>query len=105
FLDDADEWHRQFLERQLATAARTRAAVVCCAAVEEDALGRRSVHAAPATAQPGLDAMTRGWHPFIGCVLVRRDALVAAGGFVPSLRVREAWHLLLRLALRFPFAE
>jgi len=104
FLDDDDEWYPAFLEQQFAAADASGAVVVFCSAVEETAAGTRWEHAPPAGAQPGLDAMTRGWHPFIGCVMVRRDALVAAGGFVTSLAVREDWHLLLRLALTVPFA-
>jgi hypothetical protein len=36
--------------------------------------------------------------------MVRRDALVAVGGFATDLAIREDWHLLLKLALRGPFA-
>jgi len=104
FLDDDDEWEPTFLDRQLATAAESGAVVVSCWAVEERASEPPLVHAPPTDAQPGLDAMTRGWHPFVGCVIVRRDALVAAGGFVTGLSVREDWHLLLRLALTVRFA-
>jgi glycosyltransferase involved in cell wall biosynthesis len=104
FLDDDDEWSPTFLERQLATAARTGASVVYCAAVEEMRDGRREVHEPLAHARPGLDVMVRGWHPFVGCVIVRRAALVAAGGFATDLPIREDWHLLLRLALRERFA-
>jgi len=104
FLDDDNEWFPTYLEQQLATAAKTGAAVVFASAVEESASGEQSVHAPPAGAEPGLDVMTRGWHPFLGCVMVRRDTLVAVGGFVPSLAIREDWYLLLRLALTVPFA-
>ena len=48
--------------------------------------------------------MVRGWHPLLSSVLVRRDAIVAVGGFATDLPIREDWHLLLRLALQRPFA-
>ena len=104
FLDDDNEWLPTFLERQLDTAARSGADVVCCAATETGPSGRRWVHAPPANTRPGLDAMVRGWHPLLSSVLVRRDAIVAVGGFATDLPIREDWHLLLRLALQRPFA-
>jgi glycosyltransferase involved in cell wall biosynthesis len=105
FLDDDNEWSPTFLARQLDTAVCTGADVVFCAAVEEWPDGRREPHTLPAPAQPGLDAMTRGWYPFMSSVVVRRRALVAVGGFANDLAIREDWHLLVRLALREQFAQ
>ena len=107
FLDDDDEWSPTFLERQLDTAAGPGPRSCTARRWRRCGTGGAKSPAAPpfpahALTGPRRDA-TCGWHPFVGCVLVRRDAVVEAGGFTTSLTVREDWHLLLQLALTVPF--
>lgn len=102
FLDDDNEWHPAYLERQLATAARTGAPVVYAQALEPgETAPRIEPHALPEG--PVLGWLTRRWGPFISAVMVRRSLAVALGGFSTALSSQEDSEFLLRLGLRVPF--
>jgi glycosyltransferase involved in cell wall biosynthesis len=107
FLDDDDEWLPHKLQRQLATAAESPdAGVVYCPYLYRDGdrpLVPRNVWD-PET-PPGLPRMLfRRLVVAVPTVLVRRDLLVAEGGFDSALPILEEWDLFVRLGLRTPFA-
>lgn len=99
FLDDDNEWDPGYLARMLAVARASGADVVSCLAREQGPDGIRHSQPAPPDADP-LRAITWGWYPFTSCVVVRRRALDAVGGFPEDVAVHEDWDLLIRLALR-----
>ena len=102
FLDDDNEWFPAYLERQLATAARTNAPVVYAQGVDVgDTVPRIQPDALPEG--DVFSWMTRRWHPFITAVMVRRDLAIRVGGFSTALPAMEDTDLLLRLGLRVPF--
>jgi glycosyltransferase involved in cell wall biosynthesis len=98
FLDDDDEWHRTYLEEQLATGRATGADVVSCLAIVEDRDGGARSEDPPPDADLVI-AMARGWAPLTPCVMVRRDVMNRTGGFAQDLSHSEDRHLWLRLAL------
>lgn len=98
FLDDDNEWLPTYLERQLATAQSAAADVVSALATEVGADGARRRQVGPPSPDV-VRAFAEGWSPFTSAVMVRRTALLAAGGFPPHLTHSEDRHLWIRLAL------
>jgi glycosyltransferase involved in cell wall biosynthesis len=108
FLDDDDEWHRTYLERQLAAAAMMpdAVAVYCQAQSFNDDLGQFGELSPWYTTEGDLFApMMRRGYPRPSATLVRRATLVEAGGFAPDLDVAADCELLLRVALLGSFAR
>jgi glycosyltransferase involved in cell wall biosynthesis len=93
FCDADDEWEAG----KLAAQARVDADVVCGSAEVVDAAGRPTGE----TWVPLEVARLYEHNPILlSSVVVRRELLVAAGGFDASLRHAEDWDLWLRLAQR-----
>jgi GT2 family glycosyltransferase len=102
FLDDDDEWQRTYLQEQLAAARTTpeAVAVYCPAHAFDDDTGCFGEHTPWYGISGDLFApMMRRGYPRPSATLVRRAALVDAGGFPPDLTVGEDCELFLRLAL------
>ncbi len=104
FLDADDTWEATKTERQLAVMTRHPAMTFCaCRArhVAEDGSAIGPIHGDVPVAT-GPDA----WRVLLAenfiatpCVLARRDAILAVGGFDPALPVAEDQDLWIRLAL------
>lgn len=111
FLDHDDVWLPEKLARQVETLARGSATMVLCGVELIDAagasLGFQQLH-------PRTDLIT-GMLLFDGTVtvscsstaLIRREQLLAMGGFDPALGMSADWDLLLRVLLegRLEYAE
>jgi glycosyltransferase involved in cell wall biosynthesis len=106
FLDDDNEWAPEYLQRQLALAAsRPDADMVYCRAQRRDGRTGR-VGLAPSAVWNGkvFRRLVDGWLPLVSCALLRRSALIDAGGLDEGLRACEDHDLWLRLAQRTHFA-
>ena len=106
FLDDDNEWAPAYLERQLAFAAsRPKADVVYCRAQRRDARTGR-VGLVPTAVWSGkvFRHLVEGWLPLMSGALLRRSAVLAAGGFDEGLLAYEDYDLLLQLAQRTELA-
>jgi glycosyltransferase involved in cell wall biosynthesis len=107
FLDDDNEWHPSYLERQLAAAAAAPGvvAVYCPAQHFDDDLdefgGRSPWHT---TAGDLFAPMMRRGYPRVSATMVRRTTLVEAGGFPPDLAVAADCELFLRVNLLGTYA-
>ena len=75
-----------------------------CLATEVMAGGDRRRQGPPPSPDP-VRSFAEGWCPFTSATVVRRTALVDAGGFPPHLSHSEDRYLLLRLALDRPWAH
>jgi glycosyltransferase involved in cell wall biosynthesis len=101
-LDDDDWWHPRFLDAHLRAHREHPEAALVYGGYERDAsslgLGTREV---PASAPPAdlFEAMLSGSFTFASTSIltVRRDALLAAGGYDDALRGFEDWDLACRL--------
>lgn len=108
FLDDDDEWDPQFLETMLAALnSSPEADVAYCGLRSRDGTGGPYVPPLPdltGRSDP-LSVLVRG--NFIGtpCVLLRRDAIQAVGGFDPELPRLQDWDLWLRMATGSGFVQ
>jgi glycosyltransferase involved in cell wall biosynthesis len=107
FLDDDNEWAPTYLERQLALAAsRPLAEVVYCRVQRHSDRTGRDMAVVPAAIPQGqvFRHLADRWLPPVSCTMVRRERLVAVGGFDEGLRVAEDLDLWLRLAQQVDFA-
>jgi GT2 family glycosyltransferase len=102
FLDSDDEWRPAMLERQLARAAADPAigAVYCRYHRHDHVTGRRATPALPLHEGDVLDRLLEGWRFVTSVAMVRRQALLDAGGFAPDLDAQEDYDMWLRLAAR-----
>ena len=104
FLDSDDEWAPTKLARQIARlrADETRGTVVYCQVELDDTLTRRRFTIRLAAYEGDtFSHLLAGWSPPTTSIfLVSRAALVAVGGFDPTLPCGEDYDLWLRLALR-----
>jgi hypothetical protein len=103
FLDSDDRW----LPHHLAVVAEVLShhpAVVLCATSPRFHIGGRQ----PASAAEVVDALpslfAENLVGHVSAVAVRREPILAVGGFDERLRVMEAWELWRRLAVLGPFA-
>jgi hypothetical protein len=106
FLDDDNEWAPEYLERQLALAAsRPEADVVYCRAQRRDGRTGR-VGLVPSAVWSGdvFRHLVDGWYPLMSGALLRRSAVIDAGGFDEALLACEDYDLWLRLAQRTELA-
>jgi glycosyltransferase involved in cell wall biosynthesis len=111
FLDSDDEWEPTKLERQIDIFRKTAGSIVCClcnGTIVSPSGGRVSAFdyagLAPRFAEgvwenPAEVLLTR-FVMFTQMVAIRRDAVLAAGGFDEGLRYMEDYDLALRLSLR-----
>ncbi len=107
FLDSDDIWHPEKIARQLAAIAEAGpkygAAYTGIASLTE---AGQPCGVSRAT-EAGDIRLALVNHNIVGstsCALVRRDLLLAVGGFVPTLRSCQDWELWLRLAALTRFA-
>ena len=103
FLDHDDAWLPRKLERQVAALAAEQATMAVCALEVVDAAGRtlRVMRLGP-TADLVAGMLLFDGTPVASCSssgLVRRDALLALGGFDPRLGTSADWDLLMRVLL------
>lgn len=113
FLDDDNEWHPVYLERQLTYAANVRDAgvVYCLVEVQDDEPDEirsreTAVPLLPEWRPEGdvFDDLLRGWWTPISGTFMRRDILGPVGDFSTELVIAEDIDLMMRLALRTTFA-
>ena len=103
FLDSDDRWLPDHLTVVTEVLRRHPEAVLCTTSPRFHTGGRQAVRAAEVRdALPSLFVENIVGHP--SGVAVRREALLAAGGFEERLPVMEGWELWLRLAALGPFA-
>jgi GT2 family glycosyltransferase len=103
FLDSDDRWLRNHLTVVIEVLRRHPEAVLCTTAPRFHTGGRQAVgEAEVGDALPSLFVENIVGHP--SGVAVRRQALLAVGGFEERLPVMEGWELWLRLAALGPFA-
>lgn len=108
FLDADDTWAPTFVERMLAgLQARPDAVLAYCGWQNVGLPGDRGVPFVP----PDYENATKAETLFSGCrwpihaALVRRDAVLAAHGFDPTLKNAEDYALWLRVATRAPIVR
>ncbi len=107
FLDDDDEWHRTYLQEQLAVAAAMpeAVAVYCPAQGFNDDTGEFGEQTPWYRIAGDLFApMMRRGYPRPSATMVRRTTMVEAGGFAPDLAVAADCELLLRIGLLGEYA-
>jgi len=101
-LDSDDEWLPTKLERQVICLARSTdpaRTLVYCFHARRDTLTGRTVAQRPAAHEGACFAqLARGWGFVTSALLVKRAALLAAGGFDETLPAGEDHDLWLRLA-------
>jgi glycosyltransferase involved in cell wall biosynthesis len=109
FLDSDDEWEPTKLERQIDVFRKTAGSIVCClcnGTIVSPSGGRVSAFdyaglaprfAEGVWANPAEILLTR-FVMFTQMVAIRRDAVLAIGGFDESLRYMEDYDLALRLS-------
>jgi hypothetical protein len=103
FLDSDDRWLPSHLTVATEVLSRHPEAVLCTTAPRFDVGGRKPASAAELVdALPALLAENIVGHP--SAVAVRREPVVALGGFDERLLVMEAWEMWMRLAQLGPFA-
>jgi glycosyltransferase involved in cell wall biosynthesis len=112
-IDADDLWRPRNIEKQLAALRQSGDGVALvynwCARIDADS---RIIYAVPRPTHTGtvLNEIFRGNFPGNGStVLMRKEAIVEAGGYDPSLRARsgegsEDWQLYFRIATRHQFA-
>jgi glycosyltransferase involved in cell wall biosynthesis len=108
FLDDDDEWLPDKLDKQLACAERARAAVVYCEALRYSRDGLQPP--GPLEPLPDGNVLTSLLSPLMPSTptvyMVRRDALLALGGFDESLAGAQDRDLWIRLSMAsYHFAQ
>jgi glycosyltransferase involved in cell wall biosynthesis len=101
FLDDDNEWHREYLERQLEHIRGTPdAGAVYCYGERRDVfgatLGYWPYEIDPARA---FTSVLHGWCPFVSAVFVRRAVLDEVQGFRAEIESHEDVDLWLRVSL------
>jgi glycosyltransferase involved in cell wall biosynthesis len=112
FLDADDQWLPDFLETVLRLRDRFRQASVWATAYStvghEEQVQPEFPGAAVAGPEGGLIDYFQSPGPWMpvhaSAVMVRKDALVRAGGFPIDMRCGEDWDTWIRLALRYPIA-
>lgn len=104
FLDDDDRWDPRRLEWQIAGLMNAPDAVTSyCAMRTVDEDGEQLAEADQVPITDRLDVARRTTGIILPNTIVRRDALVAAGGFHADIRLAEDLDLMLRLAERGAF--
>jgi GT2 family glycosyltransferase len=105
FLDDDDVLRPDAIERLLGALQKEPAAAAVGANVEFDGRGhrRRIRHPHRAMVRSLWPELLWGWSATPSRVLLRRDALVAAGGWDPSIETAHDTDLWLRMSLSAPF--
>jgi Glycosyl transferase family 2 len=105
FLDDDDVWAPDKLRRQLDAAAAAGACLVACTVAVVDAAGGFRGLREAGDGRPLAELLT---HANVihtpSSVLVRRDAVLEAGGFDPELSMLADWDLWLSVTARCPSA-
>lgn len=104
FLDDDDRWDPRRLELQVGHFLATPHAVACyCGMRTINHEGEVLAHADQVPVADRLDIARRSTGIILPNTMVRRAALVAAGGFHAGIRLAEDLDLMLRLAERGDF--
>ena len=100
FLDDDDLWRRDKLAIQLKAAQGSGADVISCDCIEFYPDGSEKVrrHLLPQGWTHLRALCHQKWIALPSCLMIRREALLAIGGFDPSFRFCEDGDLLRRLA-------
>lgn len=108
FLDADDTWHPAFLEKMLAALeAHPDASLAYCGWQNLSLPGKRGQPFVP----PDYENVAKAETLFAGCrwpvhaALARREAVLAAGGFDPSLKNAEDYALWLRVATSGPIVR
>lgn len=108
FLDADDTWDRRFLEKMLAALEQRPDAVLAyCGWQNRGLSGGRGKPFVP----PDYETPNKAETLFAGCrwpihaALVRREAVLAAGGFDPTLKNAEDYGLWLRVAAKAPIVR
>ncbi len=107
FLDSDDVWHPRKLERQAEVLLQCGPDFGACytgLAAYDDAGALCGVSRATESGDLAAALMTHNLVGSTSSVLVRRDLLMAVGGFVPTLRSCQDWDLWVRLAPHTHFA-
>jgi len=109
FLDDDDLWHPDKIARQVAAAGGDSGCVASFTdrmELADDTVVQSSVKQVAPQVRSGWILEELFHHNFIctSSVMVRRQTLLALGGFDESLRQSEDWHLWLRIAARHRWA-
>jgi glycosyltransferase involved in cell wall biosynthesis len=106
FLDDDDEWHPEWLSRQLAAIAASPASVVAAftGGWHMDARGRPFGDVLPGSNADRRDVLAgKVPPPRLGTMLIRHDDFDRVGGFREGLARAEDDHLIYRLLERGEF--
>lgn len=102
FLDADDRWHREFLESQVSFLLRGGFDMVYADAMlvgNHSEAGKSYMESVRSRGEPTLtNLLTSKCHPITSGTVVRRESVVAAGLFSPSLRRAEDFELWVRLA-------
>ncbi|MBA3891755.1 MAG: glycosyltransferase family 2 protein [Gemmatimonadaceae bacterium] len=107
FLDDDDEWHPDKLAAQVAcleAADESVALVYCRALVAEEGTPRTRTWETDGASHTLPHLLKRNTIGSTSCVLCRREALVAVGGFDERMPSKQDIDLYVRLAQRYEFA-
>jgi glycosyltransferase involved in cell wall biosynthesis len=113
FLDSDDAWHPEKLEKQMACARRTKAAICFCLSVDESGASLDgldvidpSLAGLPEKSYPAGDCLffKHSHHPFLQSMLVRKEAVMKSGLFDETLRVAEDTKFIYRLVLDHSYA-